>query len=247
MMKGSNSVKDRLERRKLLGAIGVSPLAGVDVAEIDRGNESSILTSNDKINTVHFVTAELTHVGDIPGTLLGDQDGWSRYKFTEQRIILNELLTASQRELFETSSEIIHLRNRSLEAPPLSVSEAPLDVLQVKTPESNSTRSIGLSEPYDPPSATIRTKQNNSITLEQNKDEDITIIQGQTEEVEYKEKTIHADVGDYPSEFEIKPIIKVANHGEIPVYDSAEDTENFTERDDPFTIGSGDSVKKIEE
>lgn len=246
MAKDKKSIKDRLERRKLLGAMGASPLVGIKSSEVDLDDGSSVLENKDKTNTIHFVTAKLTHKGDIPGTLLGDQDSWSRYKFNGHRIILSELLTSAQRELFESSSEIIHFQYRSIESPPLSVSEAPIDVIQIEALESNSNQYIGLSDRYTPPSAIIRTGPNYSVTLEQKENENITVKENETIEVEYDEELIRADIGSAPKEFKVRPILRVNNYGKLPVYESTESyTENVAAPNQPFTIGEENSVRKM--
>lgn len=246
MAEDNRSVKDRLERRKLLGAIGASPLAAAKLTK-DKDSSRNELVNQDlkKVNTTHYITSELTHESDIPGTLLGDHDGWLEYTFTGKEVILNELSTAQQRELFSESPSLVNRLNGNIGEPPIRVSEAPINVLQVEAPD-NSTQGIGLSKPYEPPNATIEVDQNNSVILKQEERDDEMLGVGEKITIECDKSTIFADNGEFQSEFEVKPLIKVANYGKIPIYQKSGSNGPETELSEPFVIGESDNVEKTD-
>lgn len=246
MRRNNKSVKGRLERRKLLGAMGVSPMA-TNSFSVGDNRENSKVDRKEIINSIHFVRAGLTHVTDIPGTLLGDRDIWSRYIISEPGIQLTELLTRRQRDRFTKESEIIHPLGSRITVPPTTVPQNPLRSLPVEPRESNPIRSVCLAEPYEPPQVELRTDSDESVVVEKEAKEDILLDEESSQVIEFKERNVYIDTKNGKEEFSVTPLIRVVNYGEIPVFGGGGDAESTTGMDEPFTIGENQRVKKMEE
>jgi len=131
---------------------------------------------------------------------------------------------------------------------PTTVFDNPIDVLQVEPSRGNEVQSVGIVNGYEPPTTTITEDQNDNVEISTENGKEVNVSQKSTDIIEFDKRVIKVDYKDNRHKYEVKPRLRINNHGMIAVLEEeSPHTVDQAMKDQPFTIGEGQKVRKIEE